>query len=70
MDMTAANFAVDDASSNDRAFYVDVPSRTASVVITITDDGLVVDVYPASVINSTEGPVTSCWATTSELAPA
>lgn len=56
-------FYVDDANSDDEHFYVDVPSRSMTVAITRTDEGVVVDLYPLAVADE---PLASTYAFTAE----
>ena len=39
-------FTIDYASCDEQYFYVDIPSRNATVVIKVEDEGVVVDVWP------------------------
>ena len=57
-------FQIDDTNSDDETFWIDIASRTATIRIHLADDGLVVDMWSMSV---SDGPVTSMWATNSEL---
>ena len=56
-------FYVDEANSDDEHFYVDIPFRSMTVVITRTDEGVVVDVYPLAVADE---PLASTYAFTAD----
>lgn len=59
-------WVLDEANTSETQLYIDIPSRTCSVEIHLTDDGIIVNVWPAQVADE---PVATCWASKSELAP-
>jgi hypothetical protein len=44
-------FKVDFDSSDDEYLYIDIPSRSATVVIQIETEGLVTDIWPLKCVN-------------------
>jgi hypothetical protein len=46
-----SGFEIDVHSSDEEYLYVDIPSRSATIVITIEDEGVVVDIWPLNCRN-------------------
>lgn len=61
---TFGPFVIDTANSDEQYLYVDVPTKSLSVVIKLDDEGIVVDVYPARVA---DGPAATLSATYEEV---
>lgn len=57
-------FVIDHDSSDSERLYVDVPAAAASVQITLTDEGIIVDIWRAQVSDSS---VATCAATFDEI---
>ena len=57
-------FHIDTANSDNERMYVDIKG-CASVCIIVTDEGVIVDLYPAHI---TDGPTATMGATWAEIA--
>lgn len=57
-------FHIDKASSDDEYLYIDIPKAAATVQIKVTDDGIIIDVWPSAVAN---GSAKTCAVTFDEI---